>query len=356
MVARRLLLLRSGSGPSASLLRSLRAGDLPCYVVGCHDDRFVLKKSFADRNFLVPASPQRGRLRALRRIVETERIELVIPTTDEDVLAIASMRKQLPVRVFLPRTAVIERCQDKYLLADFLRRRQIPAPLTHAISSLAQINSVFSRLPPSAMLWCRVRKGSGSFAAIPVKRPDQARAWIEYWHEMRGIPVRSFTLSEYLPGRDFCVQSLWRNGQLVLAKMAERITYIDTGSPSGVSSMASLAKTAFEPAALRTCAKAIRALDPKASGAFFIDMKENARGVACITEINAGRFASMTNLHDLAGLYNMSSLYVRLGLGERVKLPSPYDFADDHYVVRSVDTIPVVFQADRLFEGIEDVS
>ena len=63
-------------------------------------------------------------------------------------------------------------------------------------------------------------------------------------------------------------------------------------------------------------------------------------GVACITEINAGRFASMTNLHDLAGQHNMASLYVRLGMGDRVKLPSPHDFADDYYVVRSVDTPP----------------
>jgi carbamoyl-phosphate synthase large subunit len=348
-----LLLLRAGSGPSASLFRSLRAGDPSLYIVGCHDDQFVLKKSFADRNYLVPPSPPRARLRALRQIIKTERIDLVIPTTDEDVLAVARQREKLPCRVFLPRTGIIERCQDKYELAAFLRRRRIAVPLTYAISSLARIEGLFRRFD-RPLLWCRVRKGSGSFAAIPVKRPDQARSWIQYWQEMRRIPPGSFTLSEYLPGRDFCVQGLWRNGHLVLAKMAERIAYIDTGSPSGVSSMASLAKTAFEPAAMRTCAKAIRALDPKASGAFFVDMKENEQGVACITEINAGRFASMTNLHDLAGLHNMASLYVRLGMGDRVKLPKPYDHAEDYYVIRSVDTIPLVVQADQLFEGIDD--
>ena len=353
-MARRLLLLRAGSGPSNSLFRSLRSGDPSLYIVGCHDDQFVLKKSFANRNYLAPPSPPRARLRALRRIIEKERIDLVIPTTDEDVLAVARQREKFACRVFLPRTAVIERCQDKYALAAFLRRRHIPAPLTYAIASLTQIEALFRRLAPRSLLWCRVRKGSGSFAAIPVKRPDQARAWIEYWQEMRGIPAGSFTLSEYLPGRDFCVQCLWRDGRLVLAKMAERIAYIDTGSPSGVSSMASLAKTVFERGALRTCARAIRALDPKASGAFFIDMKENEQGVACITEINAGRFASMTNLHDMTGLHNMALLYLRLGMGERVRLANRYDHAEDYYVVRSVDTIPAVIQADQLFEGIDD--
>lgn len=351
-----MLILRAGSGLSNSLFRSLRSGDPSLYIVGCHDDHFVLNKSFADRNYLAPASPQRDRLRVLRRIIEIERIDLVIPSTDADVLMISRMRKKLPCRVFLPRTAVIERCQDKYALTTFLHRRGIPVPRTYAISSLKQIEGLFRRLAPRPLLWCRVRSGSGSFAAIPVKRPDQARAWIKYWQEMRGVPAGSFTLSEYLPGRDFCVQCLWRNGTLVLAKMAERIAYMDTGSPSGVSSMASLAKTVFEPRAVKACADAIRALDAKASGAFFIDMKENESGTACITEINAGRFASMTNLHDLAGRHNMASLYVRLGMGDRVKLPNPYDFAEDYYVVRSVDTTPAIIQADRLFEGIEDVT
>jgi carbamoyl-phosphate synthase large subunit len=351
-----LLLLRAGSGPSDSLSRSLKSGDPSLYIVGCHDDPFVLAKSLADRNYLTPASPPRVRLRALQRIVKTERIDLVIPTTDDDVLMIAHMREKLPCRVFLPRTSVIERCQDKYALATFLRRRGIPAPLTFAIASLKEIESVFRRLAPRPLLWCRVRKGSGSFAAIPVKRPEQVRSWISYWQEMRDVPEGAFTLSEYLPGRDFCVQSLWRNGTPVLAKMAERISYIDTGSPSGVSSMASLAKTVFEPRAVKACAKAIRALDPKASGAFFIDMKENESGTACITEINAGRFASMTNLHDLTGQHNMASIYVRLGMGEYVKLSNPYDFAEDYYIVRSVDTIPAVIQADRLFEGMEDAT
>lgn len=349
-----MLLLRAGSGPSNSLFRSLRAGDPEAHIVGCHDDGFVLLKSPADRNYVAPASPPRQRLHALSRIIERERIDLIIPTTDADVLSIARLRKKLPCRVFLPKTSVIERCFDKYALATYLHRRQIPVPLTHAITSLRQVEGVFRRFAPRSMLWCRLRQGSGSFAAIPVKRPDHARHWIKYWQEMRGTPKGLFTLSEYLPGRDFCVQSLWQNGKLILAKMAERISYIDTGSPSGVSSMASLAKSVFEPAALETCEKAIRALDPKVSGAFFVDMKENEQGVACVTEINAGRFASMTNLHDLAGQQNMASLYVRLGMGERVKLPSPHDFAEDYYVVRSVDTLPHVVHGYSLFTDLED--
>jgi carbamoyl-phosphate synthase large subunit len=353
-MAARLLILRAGSGSSNSLVRSLRAGDPALTIAGCHDDPFVLGKSLAERNFLAPASPRRERLRALRRIIRAERIDLVIPTTDQDVLEISALRRRIPCRVFLPRHALIERCQDKYGLTEFLRRRGIAAPQTCRAESAKQVEALFRRLAPRTMLWCRLRRGSGSLGAIPVRTPDQAWSWIRYWEEMRGVQPGSFTLSEYLPGRDFCVQCLWKGGRMVLAKMAERLDYIEGGSPSGVSSMAALAKTAFDPDAIRTCARAIRALDPRASGAFFVDMKEDERGRACITEINAGRFAAMTNLHDLAGRHNMALLYVRLAMGEEVRIPGAKDFAEDYYVVRSVDTIPEVMHADRLMEGIED--
>ena len=46
-----------------------------------------------------------------------------------------------------------------------------------------------------------------------MKDAEQAWSWISYWNEMRGIPIEEFTLSEYLPGRDFNVQGLWRDGE-----------------------------------------------------------------------------------------------------------------------------------------------
>ena len=355
-MTKRLLILGAGSAPSNNLIRSLKTGDPSLFIVGCHDDRFVLKKSCADRNYRVPPSSQREFTRALRQIIKTERIDLLMPDDDENVMTISELRDRLPCRIFLPRRAVIKRCQDKYALTTFLRRRGLPAPSTYPVTTLEEIEKLFCRLSPHAGLWCRIRKGSGSFGAIPVKNPEQARSWIKYWQEMRGIPERSFTLSEYLPGRDFCVQCLWKEGTLILTKMAERLSYIDGGSPSGVSSTPALAKTVFEPRVIKVCEKAIRALDSKASGVFFIDIKEDAEGKPCITEINAGRFATITNIHDLAGKYNMAVTYVRLALGDPVELREASDFAEDFYLVRSIDTLPAIVQASELFEGIEQTN
>jgi carbamoyl-phosphate synthase large subunit len=350
----RLLVLEAGSAASNNLVRSLKSGDPSLVIVGCNESRFVLKKSGAERNYVLPVSPQSYRA-ALRRIIKTERIDLLVPTNDADVLRISELRDKLGCRTFLPRKSLIERCQDKYKLTAFLRRRGIPAPLTYPITNVEKVEALFRRFEPRARLWCRIRAGSGSYGAIPVKSPDQVQGWVAYWERMRAVPPGSFTLSEYLPGRDFCVQCLWDKGTLVLAKMAERITYLNTGSPSGVSSMPALAKTAFEPHVVEVCAKAIRALDAEASGVFFVDIKESEDGQPCITEINAGRFATMTNIHDLTGRHNMAVVYVRLALGERVRIPRASDFAEGYYLVRSIDTLPAVVRKDELFEGLEDV-
>ena len=191
----RLLILSAGTGASDNLIRSLRAGDPSLFIVGCHDDRFVLKKSSANRNYLIPRSTHPDFAVALRRVIESEKIDLLIPNSDADVRAVSRLRSKIPCRLFLPRRSVIELCQDKYALTHFLRDRGLPAPLTYPVTDLGELEELFRRLGSPSRAWCRVRTGTGSIGAIPVKDPAQARNWIRYWEEMRGIPAASFTLS-----------------------------------------------------------------------------------------------------------------------------------------------------------------
>jgi len=354
-VRRRLLLTGAGTAATSNLIRSLRAGDRSLTIVGCHNDRFLLRKSSADRNYLVPALTHAGYLRALRRVIVKENVDLLIPTTDAEVRAFTRLRTKLPCRLFLPRKAVVDLCQDKYRLNVALRAHGVPAPLTYPVTRLGALAAIFARLPARAPVWCRVRSGSGSMGAIPVKRPEQARSWIEYWSEMRGIPATSFILSEYLPGRDFSCQAVWRAGTLILVKTAERLSYFGGGgNPSGTSSISQLAKTIFAPEVVEVCGAAIRAIDRRASGTFNFDLRENARGVPCLTEINAGRFPSGTNIFDLTGRFNLAATYVRVALGEPVKLREQYDPAEGYYAVRDLDTLTGIFHADELFDKIVD--
>lgn len=352
---KRLLVTEAGTGASEYLIRSLRMNDDEFSIVGCHWDQFFLRNSSADRRWMVPAPSSPAYVAAIRHIAERERIDLILPNADESVAALSAARRRFGDLLLLPRHRVVRLCQDKYALNKFLSRNSVPVPKTLAVKDLAGLETVFRHLGSRSPLWCRIRSGSNSRGAAPVATPEQARGWIRYWSEMRSVSPREFTLAEYLPGRDFACLMLWKDGELVLGKTCERLSYFFANSqPSGQSSMAGLSKTVDEPRLVEICARAIRALDARASGVFSIDLKSDERGEPRITEINAGRLIAQTILLDRAGKHNLTLTYARLALGEPVSLRDEYEAAADHYFVRNVDAEPLLFRAGEFFEGIED--
>ena len=354
---RRLLITGAGTGASNNLVRSLRAGDPSPWIVGVNNDRFVLKKSLADQRYLLPSAESEEFTAALLVLVERERIALVIPTSDLEVSALSEAREALGPRCFLPDRAAIARCQDKHALTAHLAAHAIPIADTRPVTDVDALPDLFARLGGSPPFWCRARSGSRSLGAAPVRGPEQARAWMLYWEEMRGVPATSFIVSEYLPGRDFLCQSLWKDGALLLANTFERLSYFGGESnPSGVSSLSSLAKTVIDARVLETSRAAVRSLGPKISGVFSVDLKENRRGVPCVTEINAGRFFIGMTAFDHVGKHNLPLTFVRVALGEPVDLRDEYDTVDDYYLVRDLDTLPGVFHADALFDGIQTLA
>lgn len=355
-MTRRILLPGAGTGAGNNLIRSLREDYPGLVVVGAHGDRFTLRNSKANRNYLVPHAGDPRFADALRTIIEREQIDLLMPNTDADVSVASELRDVLPCSTFLPSKAVIERCQDTSELSQFLRGHDVPAAATTAVRHLASLERIFARFESSERLWCRPRSGAGSRAAAPVDSPGDARAWISYWARVQGVAASAFTLSEYLPGRDFACQSLWKDGRLVLIKTVERLARPGVEAPAGgTSSIDAVVKALNEPRIVETCARAIRALDPHASGAFSVNLKEDRRGVPCITGVHAGRFFSMLNFFDFTGRHNMSAVYVRLGLGEPVEIGHPYDVVEDRYFIHGVDMLPAIFCADQLAEGIEAI-
>jgi hypothetical protein len=349
------LVTSAGSGAGNNLIRSLKAADPELLVVGGNADRFVLARSMADRNYLLPPAAHPGALEGLRQAIAAERVDLLLPANDADVRWLSRLRRKIPCRLLLPRPAVIERCQDKYALTAFLRARGLPAPITYPVTGPGSVGGIFRRLAPRSPLWCRIRTGSSSMGAIPVRTPEQARSWMGYWAELRGVPLTAFTLSEYLPGREFSVQGLWNGGELILIKMCECLSYFGGwNQPSGVSSTPALARTLHDPRVIDTCRKVVGALDPAVSGVFSIDLKEDAAGTPCVTEINAGRFCMITSIYDFTGKHSMVGSYVRMALGEPVDAVGDGDIVEDHYLIRDLDTLPGILHADELFHTIRE--
>jgi carbamoyl-phosphate synthase large subunit len=341
----------AGTGAGNNLVASLRSSLPGVMVVGCHEDPFILRKSTADRTYLLRGG--HGTIDQMARIVRTEAIDLVIPTGDTDVTLLSDYRDVLGRHVYLPSKALVDLCQDKCNLAAALAQHGVPVPVSLPVTERETVDEVVAKLAWAPRLWCRMRSGSRSLGATPVATAAQAHSWLVLWEELRGVPASAFMLAEYLPGRDFLCQSLWREGRLVLVKTFERLSYFGgENSPSGVSSLSSLAKTVVDHRIVDVCVRAVQALDPRASGAFSIDLKENEGGVPCVTEINAGRFFIGMTALDHIGTHNMSACFVRLALGEALAIDEPYDCPPDYYLVRDLDTPPGVFHADAILNGL----
>ena len=178
----------------------------------------MLKRSPAQRNFLVAASRPGGRAFACLR-PGPARGDRRAPPSIWSFRATTTMpscsrglheREPLPCRTFLPAAKTIELCQDKYALNVRFR--------DHRRSGGDDLSGERPRFPQRSV----ARAGAARTGLVPdsprrasrgatkVRDADQAWHWISYWHTMRGVPVEHFTLCEFLPGRD-----LQRSGNLV---------------------------------------------------------------------------------------------------------------------------------------------
>jgi hypothetical protein len=347
----RALITGAGTGSSANLIRAVRAMTPKPHVVGVNNDRFILRLSIADSNYLCPDPAASDFTDALLKIIKRERINVIMATDDNAVKALSDRRRRYPVDLLLPRRETIDVCQDKYALNVFLRRRNVPAPRTFEIRSLRGLDKIFASFSNEGLLWCRARRGSRSLAATPVANIEQARAWITQWRDLQGVKVSDFTLSEYLPGRHFIVQSVWHKGRLLRAQAIEVLSYFAAGNnPSGVFSLSCLAKTVAAPEALKVALSAVQALERAPSGAFFVELKESADGIPSITEINAGRFPSGVTALLAVGKDNMIAAFAATAIGEVARIAEPYGSALEYYMVRDIDVIPGVFPATDLLE------
>jgi carbamoyl-phosphate synthase large subunit len=184
--------------------------------------------------------------------------------------------------------------------------------------------------------WLRASRGAGGAGSTPVEDVRAAEHWIEYWR-CRGKDW-TFVAHKYLPGRNFAFQSLWEGGEVVVSQVRERLEYIYPYlAPSGVTGTPALAVTVHRDDVNEIATRCVRAVDPRATGVFCVDLKEDDHGRPVPTEINAGRFFTTSYFFTRAGV-NMPYIYVKMGFGEEVpSLPRYNALPEGLFWIRHID-------------------
>ena len=342
----------AGGGGANNIISTIKERE-NYHLIGFDISPYKVARANVDSRFVVPPASSPDYEKKICEIIGQEKPELIIPTNDPEVEKLSEIRDKIGTELFFPDHESVALCLDKWQFHNFAISNNIRVAETYHVETLEDIEPIFSKFD-SELLWCRAIKGAGSKGATKVKDSEQARWWIKYWNEMRGMEISDFTISEFLPGKDFACQSTWKDGRLVLMKAAERLSYIEAASrPSNMSSSPELAKTVYDENLFEFCIDVIKKLSGgNAHGNYDIDIKMNSKNEFCVTEINIGRFFMITNLFNLSGNYSMIDTYLQLALDKDPNISDKFDYSEK-YLIRSLDTLPTILSPDEITKLLE---
>lgn len=323
---RNILLIGCGEYAGYNFVASLRLAPEKYKVIGTDINREHLELSNCDVKYLVPRNDDPAYIQTINKIIKKERIDFVHIQPDPEVGFWSRNREKIGAPLALPSKEAIEICHDKMRCNQRLKSKGVSVPESVHIKNKESIKSAFKELKKkNEKIWVRAIRGAGSRASLPVSYAKHAEIWIDYWNKMKGTAYSDFMLAEYLPGREYAFQSVWHDGELLVSQGRERKEYV-FGSimPSGQSSSPTIAVTVNNKEVNKNATDAILAVDEKPHGLYCVDLKENASGVPCITEINIGRFFTTCDFFSNAGC-NMPYYFIKQGLGEKPPKLKKYD-------------------------------
>ena len=328
-MGRKRIILVTGVGGSAgnNFIRSLRLATENFYIVGTDMSKYYIHLSRADKNYISPSCNSKDYLPFLNSIIKKEKIDFIHSQPDTEVQVLSDNRETIPVRTMLPSKKAIKLAFHKLNLSAHLREYGVPAPYSLYIGSWKDLKKAIEILESrgNKRFWLRAIKGAGSRASLPVENYEHADMWIDYWQTMKDVGWGEFMLSEFLPGKEYAFQSIWKDGELITSQARERLAYLfGSRMPSGQSSSPTIAKTVSNDRVNETSVAGIRVLDDKPNGIYCVDLKENKDGIPCITEINAGRFFTTSIFFSTAGV-NMPYMYVKSAFDEPLPLVQKFN-------------------------------
>ncbi|MDR2699451.1 MAG: ATP-grasp domain-containing protein [Nitrososphaerota archaeon] len=341
-MTKRILCTGAGGPAGINFVKSLTVAPEKLYVVGTEANEHYLHTMPTDAKYLVPKAKNPSYIDCLNEIICKEKIDFLHAQPDVEVEIVSERREKLDAPLFLPSKQAVKACQDKLASANAWKNKGIPVARTIVIKQESDIDNAFVEL--GSPIWIRATRGAGGRGSSPASNRETAVSWINYWRA-RNVDWK-FIAQEMLPGRNIAFHSLWRNGELVTSMARERLEYIYSYlAPSGIMGTPAVQRTVHENTVNKISTEAVLAIDSNFTGIASVDLKENNKGVPCVTEINPGRmfttsfffsYASKVFFNDYR--INIPYLYTKLAYKENLpKLEKYNPLPADVYWIRHMD-------------------
>ncbi len=305
---RRVLVTGAGGAPATNYVRSLRLAPEPYYLIGVDCSAYHLPLAETDETHLVPRADDPDYIQILNQIARESGAELIFAQPDVEVGVLSARRDELAAPMFLPAKETIECCLDKFSSYSVWRDAGIKVPATRGIGGPADLEAALDQFGEA---WLRPTTGSAGNGSYHTSDLRHAKMWLDS-HDGWG----SYTAAAYLGPDSVTWQSIWFDGELVVAQGRKRLKWeLADRSPTGVTGVTGVGMTVSDPLVDSVALAAVRAVDSRPHGIFSVDMTNDAEGVPNPTEINIGRFFTTSLFFAEAGL-NMPHIFTRLALGE----------------------------------------
>ena len=358
----KLTVLVTGAGGIAGVnfVRALHASPRKYRVVGTDNSKYYIEFPDLAARYLSPRHDSADFTRKIATIAKKERAGFIHPQPSSEALVLSENRDELPAPVFLPEPSVMEVGQDKLESQRKLEAESVPVAQTAALESMESVESAYRSFKPP--VWVRARHGAGGRLSLQCASLQEVSHWIGLW-KLRGVPVSEFIMQELLPGKNIAWDSLWKGGRLVTSYCRERLEYpFKHISPSGITGTPSVERTVHDKEVNRIGESAVRAIAARPEGAFSVDIKGDAKGKPCVTEVDAGKFHTTMPLWGyvaykhlgLPWYSNLADLYVRLGTGEDAPpgVPKRDLIPAGYYMIRNIDSGLLLWKEDGWKERV----
>lgn len=308
---KKILVTGAGGSPAVNFTRSLRKAPESFYIIGIDANKYCLERAEVDEKYLVPKASDAMYIPFIKEIINETQPDLLHVQQSQEVPVISRYRDELGCNVFLPKQKSVEICDNKMESFKCWKSAGLKVPETLLLESEGDIDIAFERL--GGKVWVRAVVGSGGKGAAPVTDPEWAKLWVTA-HDGWG----KFSAAECLTPNSVVWQSIWREGELVVAQGRKRI-YWELGNRllSGVTGITGAGYLVSDPTVDRIALDAILAIDKRPDGIWGVDLTYDELGIPNPTEINIGRFFTTHQFFTEAGL-NMAYIYVKIGLGEEL--------------------------------------
>jgi hypothetical protein len=342
---RRILVTGAGGSPAVNFTRSLRLSGEDFYIVGVDSDKYCLQRAETNERYLVPSCCERDYLTVLNHIIRRTGSELLYSQPDVEIALISECREEIACRTFLPSKESVRILQNKFASFQKWQAAGLRVPRTSMINSYRDLQDCFKQYGPK--IWLREIQGAFGKGALPTSDITQAKAWLDF-HDGWG----RFCGAECLEPQSVTWQSIWKNGELIVAQSRRRLYWeFANRAPSGITGLTGTGVTMADEALDDLAVKAIAAIDAKPTGIWSVDMTMDRDGIPNPTEINIGRFFTTHLFFSKAGL-NMPLIFVKTAFNEpmpqlRRKInPLPVGLA----WIRGMDFEPILTTEEKIDE------